>query len=77
VSKLPALAVSVACGSALERKIGGIERKIGGIERRRPDPPMMMPTISVCSYASVVGCGSALDRTRASVQTKNAAEIAN
>jgi hypothetical protein len=69
--------MSAACGGALERKIGGIER-------RHADLPVMMPAMSVRSYAGVVGCGStlectavALDRTRASLQTKNAAETAN
>jgi hypothetical protein len=69
--------VSAACGGALERKIGGIEHM-------RADPLVMMPAMSVRSYASAVGCRSvlehtaiALDHTRASVQTKNAAETTN
>jgi hypothetical protein len=59
--------VNAACGGALKHKIGGIERK-------RADSPVMMPAMSVCSYAGVVNCRSALeciafalDRTRASV----------
>jgi hypothetical protein len=61
-----------------------LDRRLGGIECRRVDPPVMMLAMCVCSYASVVGCGSvlertavALDRTCASVQTKNVAEPTN
>jgi hypothetical protein len=65
--------VSAACG-------GVLERKIGGIERRRADPPVMMPTMSMRSYAGAVGYesalehdGLALDRIHVNVQTKKAA----
>jgi hypothetical protein len=51
-----AFAVSAASGGALKRKIGGIEH-------RCVDPPVMMLAISVRFYASVFGCGSALERT--------------
>jgi hypothetical protein len=63
---------------------GALERKIGGIEHRHADLPVMMPAMSVRSYASAVDFEStlertavALDRTRASLQTKNTAETAN
>jgi hypothetical protein len=42
---------------------GALKRKIGGIEHRCVDPPVMMLAISVRFYASVFGCGSALERT--------------
>jgi hypothetical protein len=68
---------TAACGGALERKIGGIER-------RHADLLVMMPAMSVRSYAGAVSFEStlertavALDRTRANLQTKNTAETAN
>jgi hypothetical protein len=71
---IAAFAVSVACGVALERKIGEIKR-------RCVDSLVMMPAMSVRSYARVVGCASALerdvlalDRTCIIVQTKNGVE---
>jgi hypothetical protein len=46
----------------------------GALECKRADPPMMMPSMSMCSYAGAADCGSALeciavvfDRTCASV----------
>jgi hypothetical protein len=64
--------------------VSALDRRLGGIERRRADPPVMMLAMCLRSYASVVGCKSALerdvlalDRTRVNVQTKNAAEPAN
>ena len=63
---------------------GALKCKIRGIERTRVDPPMMMPAMSVHSYATAVSCGNALehdvlvlDRTHVSLQTKNAIETAN
>jgi hypothetical protein len=68
---------TAACGGALERKIGGIER-------RHADLPVMMPAMSMRSYVGAVGFESTLertavelDRTRASLQTKNTVETAN
>jgi hypothetical protein len=43
-----AFAMSATCGGALKRKIGGIKRK-------HADLPVMMPAMSMRSYAGAIG----------------------
>jgi hypothetical protein len=60
--------------------VSALNRRLRGIERRCADPPVMMPTLCVHFYASVVSCGSvlecdalALDHTCVSVRRKKVA----
>jgi hypothetical protein len=63
--------------------VSALNRRLGGIERRCVDPPMML-AMCVRSYVVAVSYGSvlerdvlALDHTRVSVKSKNAAKTAN